>query len=162
MVCYIVAQFAGAFAASGLLWWLGEFEEIPDYAAPHIQIPVVKALVFQMMGSWNMILVTLAAIDKRRGHADCFLQPFAIGLSITCALLFLGPYAVTGLNPCVVAWYVVSGSTWTNLWIFFFSPFLGTATAVGIYNGLLRPYEKAPSRDGIEYEEAELKCEIDI
>ena len=40
-------------------------------------------------GSWMMILVTLAAIDARRGHADCFLQPFAIGMSIHIALLFM-------------------------------------------------------------------------
>ena len=36
-----------------------------------------------------MILVTLAAIDQRKGRVNSYLQPFAIGMSIVIAMLFL-------------------------------------------------------------------------
>ena len=49
----------------------------------------MQALVFQVIGSWLMHLVTLAAIDPRRGHQDSYLQPFAIAMSIVLALLFM-------------------------------------------------------------------------
>ncbi|XP_063694428.1 uncharacterized protein LOC134826090 [Bolinopsis microptera] len=142
MICYIFVQFCGGFAAAGLLWGIGNFEGLPDFAPPTFEnFPFIKVIVFMVAGSWMLILVTLAAIDTRRGHADCFLQPFAIGMSVHVALLFMGPYVVTGLNPVVICWYIVCG-VWTHhLWAFGLLPFLGTATAVAVYNGILRPYK---------------------
>ena len=29
-----------------------------------------------------------------------------------------GPYVVTGLNPVVICWYLVSGNNWKHLWVF--------------------------------------------
>ncbi|XP_063686516.1 uncharacterized protein LOC134820224 [Bolinopsis microptera] len=142
MICYIFVQFCGGFTAAGLLWGIGDFEGLPDFAPPTFEdFNVIRVIVFMVAGSWMMILVTLAAIDARRGHADCFLQPFAIGMSIHIALLFMGPYVVTGLNPIVICWYIVCGAWTHHLWAFGLLPFLGTATAVAVYNGILRPYK---------------------
>ena len=48
-----------------------------------------QVIVFQIIGSGFMILVSLAAIDARRGHTDCYLQPFAVSMSIVNSLLFM-------------------------------------------------------------------------
>jgi len=145
LIFYIVAQFCGAFTATGLLWGIGDFERLEDFSPPTFEINVIKAIVFVIVGSWVLIFITLAAIDPRRGHQPSFLQPFAIGMSCTIALLFMGPYVVTGLNPVVIAWYIVCGVWSHHLWAYGLLPFVGTATAVGIYNGILRPY-KTPSQ----------------
>lgn len=142
LVLYTITQFCGAFTAAGLLWGIGNFEGLPEFSpAVFDDISPIRVIVFQVFGSWLMILVTLAAIDARRGHADSYLQPFAIGMSIVIALLFMGPYVITGLNPVVITWYIVCGAFSHHLWVYGLCPFLGTATAVIVYNGILRPYK---------------------
>ncbi|KAL5265108.1 hypothetical protein ACHWQZ_G005999 [Mnemiopsis leidyi] len=149
LVFYIIFQFCGAFAAAGLLWGIGDFEGLEDFSPSHFgNFSVARVIVIQTMGSWMMILVTLAAIDQRKGRVSSYLQPFAIGMSIVIAMLFLGPYVVTALNPIVIAWYIVCG-VWTHhLWAYGLVPFLGTATAVAIYNGVLYPYKEATAGEG--------------
>ena len=128
----IVAQLAGAVvAALGLHWLAPELlydnvaGGIPAVAADYA---VGKAVVLEAVATFFLIWAVFAsAVDDRGAFGK--VAGFPIGLTITVAILTIGPLTGAALNPA--RWFgpaLVNGD-WTNWWVWIVGPIAGGVIA---------------------------------
>lgn len=129
---YILAQCAGAFAASGLLRALfptapGLGETLP--AGPHWQSFVLEAvLTFLLM----LVILRVSTGPKEKGITAAL----AIGGTVALEAMFAGPICGASMNPArSLAPAVVSGHL-VALWVYLLAPTVGAALAVPVSRAL--------------------------
>ena len=135
---YVVAQFAGAFAASLTVRALLPESPTLGERSPHIIAPRAFALECLLGLFLMMTILGVTAKAKERG-----LQAgLAIGAAVFLGVLLAGPISGGSMNPVrSIAPGVVSGRT-DELWIYVLAPMLGAAIA-GIVSGLARRHHDA-------------------
>jgi aquaporin NIP len=125
---YVLAQCAGAFAASGLVRFL-----FPDHATLGATQPrglVSQSFVFEVLLTWLLMFVILGVSTgaKEKGIT----AGIAVGAVIALEALFAGPISGASMNPArSLAPAVVSGHAETH-WVYLLAPALGAALAVPI------------------------------
>lgn len=123
---YVLAQFAGALLASGLLRLT--FPEDPTLGATLPAGSVVQSFVFEVVLTLILMFVILSVATgaKERG----LLAGVAIGAVVALEALFAGPVSGASMNPArSLAPAMVSG-TFDHLWLYLTAPPLGAALAV--------------------------------
>jgi glycerol uptake facilitator-like aquaporin len=119
---YIVAQFAGAFVGSALVW-----ATLGNGAALGATVPMTGNLVL-VAGSeagFTAVLVasvfTLSDLGAGPGRARLTLPALAVGLST----YVIGPWTGSSLNPARSLAPAVLSGTYTDLWVYVVAVVLG-------------------------------------
>lgn len=120
---FLLAQFAGAFAAGGALYFLvsdslvqfevansivrgtpesirtaamfGEFFPNPGFS--DIQISWVQAGLLEGVGTFSLVFFIVLFTEKVKLHRNAV--PVLIGLTVSVLIIFIAPYTQAGLNP---------------------------------------------------------------
>lgn len=123
---YILAQVAGAFAASALLAAL--FPASPTLGATLPAGAAMQSFVLEVVLAFVLMLVILAVSSgpRERGLA----AGLAVGGTVALCAIFAGPISGASMNPArSLAPAVLSGSL-QHLWIYLVAPPLGAVLAV--------------------------------
>jgi MIP family channel proteins len=137
---YLLAQCAGAIAASAILGWLlgsvgGFGETIP-------RLPLAQAFVVEMgyTGLLGFVIMGVAT-DERTPRA---VAPFAIGASVFAGALVTGPLTGGSFNPARTLGPALVGGIWTAHWLYWVAPITGMIAGMRLYD-VLRDVRKAPA-----------------
>ena len=122
---YIVAQLIGAFAGSGVLWFLFPSHQTLGSTLPagaHMQSFILELLLtFLLM----LVILNVSTGAKEKGIT----AGIVVGSVIALEALFAGPISGASMNPArSIAPAVVSGKV-DPLWIYIAAPMLGAALA---------------------------------
>lgn len=126
VVPYVLAQAAGAFAASGLLRGL-----FPQQATLGATLPAgtaAQSFILEIVLTWLLMLVILSVSTgaKEKGIT----AGIAIGSVIALEAMFAGPICGASMNPIrSLAPAVVSGHL-ESLWVYLAGPVIGALLAV--------------------------------
>jgi MIP family channel proteins len=126
VVPYWLAQIAGAFLASGILWTL--FPTHPSLGSTLPSGSWQQAWVLELLLTFGLMFViltvTTGAADQRA------LAAVAIGGVIALEAMFAGPISGASMNPArSLAPAVVSGQ-WQHLWVYLTAPCVGAVVGV--------------------------------
>ena len=127
---YIVSQFAGAVAATLLLWALIGKHGSAGLTLPGAGVSTVTALLFEA-------LLTVGLVSTILGTASGAQQvgPFAaiaVGSYIALAGLWGSPVSGASMNPARSLGPALVLGDWTAWWAYLVGPVVGAAIAVGI------------------------------
>jgi aquaporin Z len=127
---YVVAQFAGAVAATLLLWALIGKHGSAGLTLPGHGISTVTAMLWEA-------LLTVGLVSTILGTASGAQQvgPFAalgVGSYITLAGLWASPVSGASMNPARSLGPALVLGDWTSWWAYLAGPVAGAAIAVGI------------------------------
>lgn len=122
---YIIGQFAGAFAASGLLHWM-----FPAHQTLGSTLPSgseLQSFLMEVIISYILLLVIfqVAKGTKEKG----MFAGIAIGSVVLITSIFAGPICGSSMNPArSLAPALISGNM-QHIWIYMTAPFIGTFLA---------------------------------
>jgi aquaporin Z len=149
---YWLMQFAGAVAASLLLWWIFPKEAIAParLGAPllHPSVGSGAGMALEAIMTFFLVLVVFATAVDERG-AFRAVAGFGIGLVVTMDILTGGPLTGAAINPARAFGPQLVYNVWESYtWIFYVGPFAGGVIAALLYEYLFlrRPIE-APGRE---------------
>lgn len=132
---FILAQIAGAFAASGLLFVM--FPDHPTLGATLPYGPPWQSFVLEAWLTAVLLFVVLAVIAAKPEIRH--LGGVIVGGVIALEALFAGPISGASMNPArSLAPAVVSGSV-EHVWIYLTAPLLGALLAVPVCAGVQEP-----------------------
>lgn len=132
---YVIAQLAGAFAASGLLRVLFPADDKLGATLP--AGPAMQSFVLEIVLTFLLMLVILSVSTgaKEKGIT----AGIAVGAVIALEAMFAGPICGASMNPArSIAPAFVSGHL-EHLWIYLAGPMLGAALAVPACWGVREP-----------------------
>ena len=132
VVPYIVAQCAGAIAASAILVWI--LGPVGNFGATVPALSTARAFVVE--GGYTAILgfvIMAVATDVRTPPA---VAPFAIGATVFAGALVTGPLTGGSFNPARTLGPAVVGGVWTSHWLYWAAPVLGMVVAMRGYDAL--------------------------
>jgi aquaporin Z len=137
LIAYVVAQFAGALAAGGLLYWLygsasalGASHPGPSFSAPtafSCEVVLTTAV---------MLVILMTATQEAKIGKDAAL---AVGFSVAVCGFAAGPISGASMNPArSIAPQLLTGQ-FGSMWVYACGPLLGAAMAVAIARLLCGP-----------------------
>lgn len=133
VIPYVVAQAAGAIAASALLVWL--LGPVGNYGATVPSLTVARAFVVELGYTALLGFVIMGvATDERSPTA---VAPFAIGATVFAGALVTGPLTGGSFNPARTLGPAVIGGVWTAHWLYWAAPIAGMMAGMWTYD-LLR------------------------
>jgi len=123
---YVLAQFIGAFLASGILLYL--FPESQTLGATLPGLSALKVFIFEIILSFFLMVVI---INVSTGSKEIgVVAGIAIGSVVLLEAMFAGPITGASMNPArSIAPAVVSGNI-ADLWIYILAPIIGCVLAV--------------------------------
>jgi aquaporin Z len=131
---YLIAQFAGAIAASLMIWIITRSTPAP---APNPNVSVFSALLIEILFTFALALVILnvATASKTEGNSYYGL---AIGFTVLAAAVAGGPISGGAFNPAVGIGMILvhlcdGGSANAGLWIYLVGPAAGGALAAIVF-----------------------------
>ena len=102
--------------------------EIGEGATP------ATACAFEAIGTFFLTFVVLACECRSPGNSRSASAPIAVGLCMTCLVLFIYPYTCAIFNPFRAFWLFVCGMQFSWIWVpYLFGPVLGALAAVLVY-----------------------------
>jgi aquaporin Z len=150
---YVIAQVAGAIAASGVLYIIASgapgFSLAAGFAAngygEHSPggYSLMAALVCELVMTFMFLMIILGATDKR---APAGFAGIAIGLALTLIHLISIPVTNTSVNPARSTGPAIFVGGWAleQLWLFWLAPIAGAIIAGIVYTLVAGP-EVSPS-----------------
>jgi aquaporin Z len=143
---YIVAQVAGAIAASGVLYIIATgkagFDLSGGFASNGFGLhspggyTLLACLVAEIVLTFMFLMIILGATDRRAPQG---FAPIAIGLGLTLIHLVGIPVTNTSVNPARSTGPAIFAGGWAlqQLWLFWVAPIVGAALAGLVYTALL-------------------------
>ena len=129
---YVVSQLLGAVVAALLLKGIFDerFVERSNLGAPSVgpNVSTWQAFLFEIVGTFFLVLVVFANAVDARG-AFKIVGGFAIGITITLAVLVGGPVSGAALNPSRAFGAELVVGFWGSAWIYYTAPLIGGALA---------------------------------
>lgn len=133
---YVLFQLAGAVLFALLLRGIFDdrFYDRFDGGAPTLSpgISSAEGLLFEIIGTFFLVFVVFATAVDARG-AFKIVGGFAIGLTITLAVLVGGPLTGAALNPSRAFGPELISGTWSDAWLYWIGPLIGGALGAGVY-----------------------------
>lgn len=133
VVPYIVAQCAGAVAASFVL--RATLGPVGDLGATLPRIPLAAAFVVEWLLSFALMFVIMAVATDER-VADGF-AALAVGITVGFCALVGGPITGASMNPARSFGPALIGGLWGDHWVYWVAPITGMMAAARAYE-LLR------------------------
>jgi MIP family channel proteins len=134
VAAYVVAQCAGAVAASYTCGWLlgpvGQF----GATLPALAIPQSFLVEMGYSGVLGFVILAVAA-DERTSAA---VAPFAIGATVFAGALVTGPLTGGSFNPARSFGPAVASGIWNAHWLYWLAPIAGMLLSMRLYD-YLRP-----------------------
>ncbi|CAN5234209.1 aquaporin [soil metagenome] len=126
---YVIAQLAGACAASAVLLVL--FGDVADLGAAVPSGSALQALGLEVILTlFLMFVVAAVATDVRAvGQAAAI----AIGGYVALAATFAGPIAGASMNPARSFGPALMGGVWIHYWVYWVGPLAGAALGAFLY-----------------------------
>jgi MIP family channel proteins len=135
VVPYVVAQCAGAIAASATLGWI--LGPVGNFGATVPALPLAQSFVVELGYTAILGFVIMGvATDDRTPVA---VAPFAIGATVFAGALVTGPLTGGSFNPARTLGPAVAGSTWTAHWLYWAAPIVGMVLSMKLYEVLRGP-----------------------
>lgn len=134
---YVVAQIAGAFAASGLLNLIVSMTQIGNNgllgangfeAESAVGLTMVGALIVEAIATFIFVLVILGVTHNEKHSSNAGL---VIGFVLTLIHIVLIPLTGTSVNPArsLAPAVIVGGTALSQVWVFLVAPLVGAALA---------------------------------
>lgn len=127
---YILAQCAGAIAASTLL--LISLGKVANLGAT---IPLngnwLQSLILETVLTFILMFVILGSGLDRRAHIG--FAGIAIGLTVGLEAAFMGPITGASMNPARSLGPALIGGFWEHHWVYWVAPIWGAQLAVAVY-----------------------------
>ncbi|MCC3407318.1 MAG: aquaporin [Microcoleus sp. PH2017_29_MFU_D_A] len=127
---YILAQCAGAIAASALL--LISLGKVANLGAT---IPLngnwLQSLILETVLTFILMFVILGSGLDRRAHIG--FAGIAIGLTVGLEAAFMGPITGASMNPARSLGPALIGDIWEHHWVYWVAPIWGAQLAVAVY-----------------------------
>ncbi len=152
---YVVAQLVGAFGG-GLLIVAAFGTDAADLGGAGSTnladgVSYGSGIVAEALATFLLVVTIMAlAVDRRAPGGWAGLM---IGLSVTCAIIVMGPFTGASLNPArtfgpYLTTSVFGGdTTWSEFPLYVIGPLIGGAAAALIYDRVARPDLAAPLAD---------------
>ena len=130
---YILAQCAGAIAASTLL--LITLGKVANLGAT---LPLnghwLQSLILETVLTFILMFVILGSGLDRRAHIG--FAGIAIGLTVGLEAAFMGPITGASMNPARSLGPALIGGIWNHHWVYWVAPIWGAQLAVAVYREL--------------------------
>jgi MIP family channel proteins len=137
-IAYWIAQVGGGIAAAYLLRTLPfEAWSSVQLGTPDLAIGLTRAtvIIFEAVMTFFLVFVFFAtALDEKSGFHKS--AGFAIGLTVTVAVLLGGPFTGAALNPARVLGPALAANHWTNHGVYWIGPLGGGVVAGWLYDSL--------------------------
>ena len=130
---YMVAQCAGAIAASFLSGWL--LGPVGNFGATLPNLPLAQSFVVEMGYSGLLAFVIMGVATDVRTPPS--VAPFAVGATVFAGALVTGPLTGGSFNPARSLGPAVASGLWTAHWLYWCAPILGMIVGMRLYE-LLR------------------------
>ena len=146
---YIIAQCAGAVAASATLAWI--LGPIGSFGATIPALSLARAFAVEAgySGLLGFVIISVAT-DARTPPS---VAPFAIGATVFAGALVTGPLTGGSFNPARSLGPAVVGGIWTAHWLYWAAPILGMIVSMRAYEvirGTSAPSVSAEAPLGVE------------
>jgi len=134
LVPYVIAQIAGAIAASVVAWVLFGQTFAP---APASSATMTQALLVEILYTFALALVVLNVATAPATEGNSF-YGLAIGFTIVAAAFAGGPISGGAFNPAVgigptIIHATLGDGTWNHLWLYLAGPLVGSTLAAAVY-----------------------------
>lgn len=132
---YWAAQLGGA-ALAGLVTLAATSRDVVAAGTPAVPegVNVGSAILLEVVGTFFLVLVVFGtAVDARAPRS---IYPFAIGLTLTVAVLAIGPATGGALNPARWFGSGVASWTWSDFYVYWIGPAVGGALGALTYRWL--------------------------
>ncbi len=134
VVPYIIAQIAGALAASAAVYWLLGKTFGP---APGADVGTWQALGAEMLLTFALMLVILNVATAKKTEGNSY-YGLAIGFTVTAGAATVGGISGGAFNPAVgtgplLMKTIVEGGALGNLWMYWVGPVVGALVAVLVF-----------------------------
>ncbi|MCZ6811267.1 MAG: aquaporin [Planctomycetota bacterium] len=154
---FMTAQLVGAIAAALLLKMLlagaydvgdigatlGEFSRAGSEHAS-----AAKTIGLEIIATFFLMFVIMGtAVDKRGVGKNAAIGGFGIGLTVTAAILAIGPATGASLNPARSFGPALVAGAWDMHGVYWAGPIIGAALAALVYRGVFG-IEESPGRAG--------------
>ena len=132
VVPYVMAQCAGAIAASAVLGWI--LGPVGNFGATVPALPTAQAFAVEMGYTGILAFVIMGvATDERTPPA---VAPFVIGATVCCGALTTGALTGGSFNPARSLGPAVVGRIWTTHWLYWLAPIFGMVIGMHLYEAL--------------------------
>ena len=140
---YIIAQCAGAIAASFLLVWLFPQSESYGGTVPMSGMSALHAFVIELILTWLLMFVILGVStgSKEKG----LYAGVAVGSTVALEAMFAGPFTGASMNPARTLGPALASGELSTLWIYLVATTLGAILAVVTFTYL---HDADASREG--------------
>jgi len=118
---YVIAQCAGAIAASFVLGWL--LGPVGDFGVTVPLLPIAQSCVVELGYTGLLGFVIMAVATDRRTPPG--VAPFAIGGTVFAGALVAGPLTGGSFNPARSLGPAVASGIWTSHWLYWLAPTVG-------------------------------------
>lgn len=147
---YVVAQIAGAFAASGILSLIVSMTELTSNgllgangyeAESALGLTMVGALIVEIIATCVFVL-TILGVTHNEKHSS--IAGLVIGLVLTLIHIVLIPLTGTSVNPArsLAPAVLVGGTALSQVWVFIVGPLVGAAIAAFAWKFLAKNEEE--------------------
>lgn len=148
-LCYSVAQLLGAVAGAGMVRIMTPtlFDQV-NGGANMINPGATgqEALGVEFGCTFLLVLTVMAAVDDRRAakikHISA-IAPLVIGLAVTAGHFVAIPVDNCSINPARSFGVSVVSGKWSDHWIFWFGPYLGSTGAALLYGYVFVEFEES-------------------
>lgn len=153
-VLYMISQCLGALVAALALKAIFDGSQID---AVNLGVPLVgdryevsAALLAEFIATFFLMYVVYGtAVDPRGAKA---IAPLAIGLTISIAVLAIGPVSGAALNPAREIGPAIVQGEFSNFWIYWVGPIAGAVAAALLFDWFLMRGRITPEAGDVEVE----------
>ncbi|KAG6531121.1 probable aquaporin TIP4-3 [Zingiber officinale] len=141
---YIVAQLLGSAAACFLLMYISGGQDLPMHALGSGMRPL-QGLVMELLLTFSMVFTIYAVVVEPKKGVVSSVAPLLVGLIVGANTLAGGYFSGASMNPARSFGPALARWNWTDHWIYWAGPLVGSALAGFVYDRL---YVTRSSDDG--------------
>ena len=139
VVPYIVAQIAGAIAASAAVWGtFGDAARSKAYLAATYPTPTAnegQAFLMEAIITFVLLFVIVAVSTDERANST--IASLAIGFALGVGVLIGGPVSGGSMNPARTLGPMIMSGNFTSVWVYLVAPTVGAIAAAFLYHDFL-------------------------